>query len=213
MPTTRYSKYEATLDDLSSLVPLPSEVDWQILLGPVAGIDGAGLLTADVVHEDTVASVRGSYSGVSADTGLTVLDTDTDNFASYGGDGVNDAWQVGNFGLPPNALAGPEENPDQDLYNNLFESLTGTDPNHPGDFLRFLVADRTGSTATLQLSKVIPGTLYTIKRSPDLGDSVAYAPFPSSSFTNVTEQADYEVVDAAASGPRNFYVLEVAADE
>ena len=204
---------EATLDDLSSLIPSPSTVAWQVLLGPVDSIDSAGLLTAGAVYEDTPATIHGTYQGVTGSGGLTILDSDPDNFAGYAGDGVRDAWQVDNFGAPPNVLAGPTENPDGDLYDNLFESLTGSDPNDPGDFLRFILAGRSSGLATIRLSKVIPGTVYTVKRSPDLGSTTPYAPFPSSSFTTVIEQADYEVVDAAAAGPRQFYVLEVAADE
>lgn len=125
------------LDDTTVLVPGASEIDWSVVLGPLTGVTAGGLVTAGVVYADTSATVAGEYAGVSGQWDLTVLDAVEDNYNDYGGDGVDDGWQVTHFGEPPNVDAGPDENPDGDPWDNLFESLTGTDPNDERDFLRF----------------------------------------------------------------------------
>ena len=60
------------------------------------------------------------------------------------------------------------KNPDNDPHDNRFEFLTGYDPTNSGDFFTLEVLDLTGTTTSLQLSKIIPGTRYRIERSLDI---------------------------------------------
>jgi len=209
---TRQLGAAAILDDLTTLALPGSEVDWSVVLGPLTGIDAGGVATAGLVPANTPAAAQGTYQGIDGQLGLTVLDTIADNYHEYGGDGVADDWQVAHFGEPPNPDAGPAENPDHDPHDNLFESLTGFDPNDGGDFLRFFLLDRAGITATLRLSKVIPGTVYTVRRSSDLAATVPFSTFPSSSFTVGSEGADFDLTDHNTPGAAQFYLLEVQAE-
>ncbi len=202
----------AVLDDLTLLPLAATEVAWSVLFGPLTGVDDGGMVTAGVVAADTGAGVRGIYREGSAQQNLTVRDTVADNYNEYAGDGVADDWQVIHFGEPPNVEAGPDENPDADPHGNLFESLTGSDPNDGTDFLRFFVRERGGITATLRLSRVVPGTIYTVRRSTDLGETVRFAAVPGLSFTVSSERADFDLVDGGTPDPDQFYLLEVTRE-
>lgn len=125
----------ATMDDGTLLNVDAASVAWSVLSGPLTGIDAAGLATAGVVYQDTLATAQGSYLGVSDTVNVTVLDTIPDNFGGYAGDKLPDLWQVDNFGNPPNPDAAPGANPEGDPYNNLFEFGSGTDPNAPTGLL------------------------------------------------------------------------------
>lgn len=203
--STRQLDAVADLDDATTLNLHPSEVAWNVVSGPLTGINSGGLATAGAVLEDTLATAEGSYQSVSDLFDLTVLNVDPDNFAEYGGDDLDDDWQVQHFGNPPNPDAAPGENPDGDNGDNEFEFLTGFDPNDPKDYFRFEIVDVNGTTATYMLNKVIPDRTYTLKASTDLidfGETVT-------SFSVNVETFDYPVEDSGADGPRKFHIIEV----
>jgi hypothetical protein len=79
------------------------------------------------VYENTLASARGSYFSRSATLGLLVLNVNIDNFGTYAGDGLDDAWQVQYFGLN-NPQAVPGLDPDLDGQTNGYEYVVGTIP-------------------------------------------------------------------------------------
>ena len=90
------------LDDTSLLAVPAASVAWSVTGGPITGISAAG-----TVYQNTVATVQGSFGGFTGSLNLTVLDSIPDNFGSYAGDGLDDAWQVQYFGLNnPNAAPG-----------------------------------------------------------------------------------------------------------
>lgn len=206
---TRQLSASATLDDLTTLILADPFVQWTIILGPISGIDTSGLATADTVFADTLATVQASSQGIAGQFDLTVLNINVDDFGAYAGDQIDDNWQISFFGNPPNPDADPNANPDDDLYNNLVEFLTGYDPTDPGDYFQLEVLNLVGSTATLQLSKIIPGTRYRIERRND------YFSDPWTEFTNFTtlsELFDHQLTDPNAIGPRWFYRVGVEAE-
>jgi hypothetical protein len=119
-------------DDLRTSQLDPGSIIWGEQSGPLSSISAGGLLTADMVYQDSPAVVNGSYLNFTDSLNLTVLDTRTDNFGSYASDGIDDDWQVHYFGLPlttatnPNggqpssSDAGPPADPDFDGQNNPF---------------------------------------------------------------------------------------------
>ena len=88
--------------------------------GPITGISASGLATAGVVYQDTPATAQGVYAGNTGTLGLTVLDALPDNYGSYAGDGLDDAWQNQYFGLN-NPNAAPGHVSDGSGLTNLFK--------------------------------------------------------------------------------------------
>lgn len=126
---TRQLTPTATLDDATTL-PLTGLVLWTFG-APISTIDAlTAVATASPVFQNTPRQVTATFRGVSGSLSLTVLNVSLDNYFQYAGDGMDDAWQVSNFGLPPNANAGPNANGDGDLFNNFLEFAFGTDPNN-----------------------------------------------------------------------------------
>jgi hypothetical protein len=119
------------IEDTTTLSLSPSSISWSIVSGPIASISTSGLLTPNVVFQNTPATAAGSFQNTSAQVNITVVNSNNDNFGAYANDGIDDAWQVQFFGLPPNAQAGPNADPDGDGANNLAEFQAGTDPTFP----------------------------------------------------------------------------------
>jgi hypothetical protein len=144
---------------------------------------------------------------VNGQLGLTVLNTNPDNFRTYAGDGLSDGWQVDFFGSPPNSNAAPAANPDNDPYDNRTEFLTGYDPTDADDFFQLKVIELTGSSATLELSKIIPGTRYHLERSVDLEQTDPWSEFAN--FTTLSKIFDHQLNDPNSTGARWFYRVGV----
>jgi len=204
---TRQLSAAVVLDDETLLVPDNTEVQWSILSGPLVEISDAGVVSADRTFQDTSATVRGEFREQEATLSLLVLETEDDNFGAYAGDGLGDAWQVSFFGLPPNADASPGANPDGDVHDNRFEFLTGYDPTDPSDFFTFSVVSLAGPKATLELSKIVPGTRYRIERSRDLATTDPWTEFLN--LTTAAEVTNRQVTDTNASGAHWFYRIGV----
>ncbi len=115
------------LDDATTFALPASSITWSVHSGPLASIDASGLATAAVVYENTLATAQGSYGGLTSTLPLTVLETIADNFGTFGGDSLPDAWQAQYFANgAPNT--GPNDNFDGDGLTNLLEFAFGTDP-------------------------------------------------------------------------------------
>ena len=206
---TRQLQAVATLDDLTEVVLSGPEVQWSVLLGPLSTIDSTGLATAELVYSETAAVVQAASEGVAGQLSLAVRNTNGDDFEGYAGDGLPDDWQVGYFGEPPNEAAAPDANPDGDPYDNLTEFLTGYSPVDAGAFFQLSVIEIAGSTATLELSKVVPGTRYRIQRRNSPGEEPWMELL---NFTTLSELFDHQVQDPDAQGPRWFYRVGVEQD-
>jgi hypothetical protein len=207
---TRQLSATATLDDLTTLILAATDVQWSVETGPLDSINASGLAAAGLVFADTPATARGEFQEGSGLLGLLVLDVNPDNFGGYAGDGLNDGWQINFFGPPPNPDADPNANPDNDPDDNTVEFLTGYDPTDGNSFFTFDVIDRTGTTATLELSKIIPGTRYHIERSTNLGQADPWTEFTN--FTTLSEVFDHQRIDPNATGARWFYRILVEAE-
>ena len=89
MPTTmfigqtRQVRGFLLLDDLSSLAVSPNAIAWSIQSGPLQSISTGGLAWADTVMQDTLATVRGSYAGLTASLGLTVVAVNSTNILDF----------------------------------------------------------------------------------------------------------------------------------
>src|SRR5881409_3403121 len=140
---TRQLAAQAVLDDASFLSLTPTQVAWSVTDGPIASISAGGLATAGIVYQNTPATVRGDYQSRFGTLGLTVVNVGIDDFGTYAGDGIDDAWQVANFGLN-NPNAGPTIYPDGDGQNNFYEYTAGTNPADPLSKFRFSIAQVLG---------------------------------------------------------------------
>lgn len=194
------------LDDGSTLDVAANAIGWSVQSGPLTGISATGLATADNVYQATLAIAQGSYAGLSSTLNLTVLNVNSDNFGTYAGDGIDDAWQVQYFGQPPNARAAPNFVSDGSGLTNLFKYTAGLAPNNPAATFTVLV-------------NPVPGqpTQRAIVISPTFADrtyTVEYCASPPSWSTLSGSYAGtggaLTVTDANASNPSKFYRVKVA---
>lgn len=190
----------ATLDDLTTTVLNPDELEWSIEFEGFVTygkpIQRAGILEPLAVEGDSVVTLVAQYGDLTARTELTVLDDETDGLDFL-------AWQRQHFPDPQAPEAQPEADPDGDLRDNHAEFLGGFDPNDPADFLSLRIVKLSGGEAVLEINKVIPDRIYTLRAGTDLTD------FPEtvSSFTVRAEERDRTEVDSNASTTRKFYRL------
>lgn len=199
----------ATMDDSTLLAVDAGNVHWTESGAFLTGVDPGGEVTAGVVYQNEPGqNVSGTYFGVSDADGfdLTVVNINADDFGSYAGDGIDDDWQVGYFGLD-NPDAAPGENPDHDPFDNEAEFLTGFDPKDPAQFFQVTMGGFSGpTTAELTLNKVIPGRTYTLRSGTDL---MSFPTTVGTPFSVVSEETDQVLQDTAATGDAKFYLIEV----
>jgi hypothetical protein len=196
------------LDDATFLAVPATSVAWVVVSGPLTGIDASGLATAGTVYQNTAASVQGAFAGGIGSLDLTVLDSIADNFGAYGGDGLDDAWQVQYFGQPPNALAGPLADPDNDGQNNAFEFIAGLIPTDGTSVFRLRIEPVPGQPGQKKLifSPRFTDRTYTVKARPDLLTG-AFTPLGSSTFSDNAQERT--VTDLDATGAMKFYQVEI----
>ncbi len=196
----------ATLDDATTL-PLTGLAVWDFT-APLTAIDQpTAVATAGSVFQNTQCLAIATYRGLVESVTLTVLNVNPDNFGTYGGDGLDDDWQVLHFGQPPNANAAPTADPDFDGRNNRFEFLSGFLPTDPASFFRFTITGFSAANVMdFRVNKAIPGRTYTLQESPNLT-----APFvPVGSFSVNAEETNKLVQDTGAPSGQNFYRIEIA---
>ena len=159
----------AQLDDGTSMVA-DSQWAWTVVSGPISDVSDSGVATAEPVYQDTPAMVRAQFQGFQATLGLTVLDTDPDNFGLYAGDGLPDLWQVQYFGTNnPDAL--PAADPDRDGQNNLLEYTAGTDPIDPDSKFKLGISVEANqlNRCAITFSPRLSDRKYVVESSLDLG--------------------------------------------
>ncbi len=201
------------LDDATILAVPAASVAWSVQSGPLTGISASGLATAGIVYQDNVAIAQGSYLGNTGTLALTVKNVNPDDFGSYAGDGLDDAWQNQYFGLNnPNAAPGVDF--DGTGQTNVFKYIAGLnpldgsrftlsidfvpDPLHPGQFL--------AGQKKLTFSPRFADRTYTITARPSLtlgGWNAITASAPSDN------GATRSVTDLNASDPAKFYHVEI----
>lgn len=124
---TRQLTANQLLDDATTLSLAASAVIWSVQSGPLEGISNSGVATAGLVGQDTAAIVQGAFGGFTATLSLTVRDTIVDNFGTYAGDGIADAWQMFYFGAD-NPEAAPDVISDGSGLTNRFKYIAGLIP-------------------------------------------------------------------------------------
>ena len=205
---SRQLTVQATLDDATALVPSATEVAWSVVAGPLTGIDPGGLASAGFVYQDTAATAKGDWSGVSGTLELTVLDSLPDNYGSYAGDGLDDDWQEDHFGLD-NTDAAPGMDPDGDGQDNRFEFLAGLVPTDPASRFLVWVAEVTGQPThrNVVFEPVSADRNYRVLRSSTLTSS-SWSPLPGT--PPVSDNGNQRTItDTQATEAMKFYRIEI----
>ena len=144
---------------------------------------------------------------ITASEAITVANVATDDYGSYAGDGIDDAWQVRHFGLN-NPLAAPNVDANGTGQTNLFKYLAGLNPLDPSS--RFvlaaaLVPGQSGAR-TLTFSPVYSGRTYTVQFTNSLTQpnwtTLSNAPVSVSGTTET-------VTDPGANTTQRFYRVQV----
>lgn len=135
--TTQLSGLARMSDE--TITPLNgNEVTWGTTVWPVASIDSNGLASTASVYQDTPMTLNGTYLGVNNAASLLVLNDIPDNYGSYAGDGLPDAWQYTYFGLD-NPNASPTADPTACGQDNYFKYIAGLDPTNATSLFQFRI--------------------------------------------------------------------------
>ncbi len=197
------------LDDGSLLSAVdPAMVSWTVVSGPVASVSSAGVATAGTVYQNASATVRGASGSLSGTAALTVLNVTNDDYGTYAGDGIDDAWQVRYFGMN-NPLAGPQVDADGAGQTNLLKYLAGLDPLDPASRLVLSISAVPGQSGmkAITFSPCLSGRTYTLQSTPDLTQlnwTVVDNPTLSDNGTTRT------LTDPNAGGIAKFYRLQIS---
>ena len=208
---TRQMTARLEMDDDSILPVSANTVAWSETSTALEEISTDGLVSAAHVYQDTPALVHGTWRAIPDPDGfeLMVTNTGVDDFGDYAGDGLDDDWQVGYFGLPPNPDAAPAVDADSDGQDNRFEFLSGFSPVDPAArlVLSVVAVDPAAGTADLQLNRMIPGRTYTLLSTPDL-----ITPWQPVGILEPVDlpQDNIIVQDPAAAQPRSFYIISIS---
>ncbi|MEI7908535.1 MAG: hypothetical protein WCK77_02760 [Verrucomicrobiota bacterium] len=189
-----------TLEDGTRAPAAGGAVTWSIASGP-ASVNSTGLLTANIVFQDSAASVSGSYGGFTATLAFTVVNSGDDNFGSYAGDGLSDAWQVLYFGVG-NANAAPALDPDHDGMSNAAEYAAALVPTDATSRLLMEIQTVPGQPTQRRIvfSPRYEGRNYVVQTSPDFTHWS-----PLASFTTSDSGLQRTVTDLAATPTHMFY--------
>lgn len=205
---TRQLAARALLDDGTSLNLAPAAVAWSPAGGPILSISAGGLLTAANVYENTVATAEGAWRGLSSTIGLRVMNVDSDDFGTYAGDGINDAWQVQYFGVGnPNAAPGADG--DGDGQPTGYEFYAGSNPTDGNSYFRFRI-DAVPGQAThknLVFSPRVAGRTYAVHYKTDF-NSPDWEKLEG--FTVLDAGPQRTVTDTNAVGAAKYYRVEIS---
>lgn len=190
---------QLTLDD-ATLLP-QSAAQWTSTT-PLLSVSAFGLATASHVYGNTPARADAAFAGFTAEHFLTILNTGTDDYGDYAGDGLPDDWQFQHFG-DGNDAAKPDADPDGDGQDNLGEYFAGTLPTDTNSLLTLHATGITGGLLHLNLSRAQPGTLYLLETSTDLLNWQ-----PGQTYTTPIPAEPFPF-NVNAGVPRRFYRVRV----
>lgn len=197
-----------TADDGSNVVIPTTGINFSLLSGPLASVSATGLVTAGAVYQNTTAMIGATSSQFAGQLTLpiNVQETTPDNFGSYAGDGLDDAWQFQYFG-PDNPLAAPGADADGTGQTNLFKYTAGLNPLDPNS--RFVLEIHSSLLATgrrLVFYPRLTDRTYTVEFRPSLS-SGQWDPLGGTTFA---DDADTRTVtDAVGATPRRFYRVKI----
>ncbi|MEO5741417.1 MAG: hypothetical protein ABIS29_12560 [Vicinamibacterales bacterium] len=195
------------LDDATYVAVNAVAITWGAAVSPIASIDASGLATAEVIYQDTPASVQGSYGGFSHSLDLSVRNVALDDFGMYAADGIDDSWQVQYFGRD-NPRAGANEDPDGDGETNLFEYTAGLIPTDSSSVFRLRLEPVPGEPGQKYLifSPRLSGRTYVIEALLDLLDGTWQ---PISSTFETDNGSERTVTDVSAASARKYYRVKI----
>ena len=205
---TRQLAARALLDDGTALVLAPAAVAWSPASGPILSISAGGLLTAAPVYEDTLATAQGTWRGLAATLGLRVMNSENDNFGTYAGDGIDDAWQVQYFGVGnPNAAPGADG--DGDGQPTGYEYYAGSNPVDGNSYFRFRIESVPGQPTRKDLvfSPRVPNRIYAVHYKLDF-NSPDWEKLDG--FTVLDAGPQRTVTDLNATETNKFYRVEIS---
>ena len=193
------------LDDSSVLAVPAASVAWSVASGPLTGISATGLATAGTVYQATTALAQGSYAGLSSSVTLTVLNVSSDNFGTYAGDGIDDAWQVQYVGQPPNAKAAPTSTSDTSGLTNLFKYTAGLAPNNAAATFTVQVTPVPGQPGqrNIVVSPTLADRTYTVESCAGLTAWTTLSGPVSGNGATLT------VTDPNGADPHKFYRVKI----
>lgn len=197
------------LDDATTLALDASSITWSVAAGPLTSIDASGLATAGIVYQDTAATAQGNYLSYSSTLSLTVLNVNADDFGTYAGDGIDDAWQTLYFGAPPNPNAGPNVDFDGTGQTNLFKFIAGLNPLDPNSRFVLKIAAVPGQPGRKNLifTPRLSDRTYSVTTKSSLLTAGAWNPILS--FLQSDNGTERTVTDLNAIGPAKFYRVEI----
>ena len=195
------------LDDATFLAVPSASVAWSTVSGPLS-LSSGGLATGGAVYQNTAATAQGIARGFTGTLGLAVLDTIPDNFGSYAGDGLDDAWQNQYFGLN-NPNAAPALDPDGDGQTNLFEFTTGLIPTDNASRFSLTLAPVPGQPTQKRaiFSPLVAGRSYTVQFRTSLTSGTWQ---PLADTTQSDNGNERTVTDTSATGTTKFYRVNVS---
>jgi len=204
--STRQLAARFAYDD-GTVTPLAAaSVAWSVVNGPLSGVSAAGVATATNVYQDTPATVRGASGGRSNTLGLLVINTGIDDFASYAGDGIDDAWQVQYFGVN-NLNAQPGRDPDGDGQTNYFEYVATTIPTDANSRFRLSISNIVAppNRKAIVFSPRSASRLYTVEARP----RVESGPFQTVTGLVNDAASVRTVTDTNAVSSNKFYRVKI----
>lgn len=200
----------ARLDDGTFADVTATGARWSVLGGPLRPNPANGLVQASNVFQNTLASVQASYLNTSATLGLQVLNVTTDDFGSYAGDGLDDAWQVQFFSLN-NTNAGPARDPDGDGQNNRFEFVAGTTPTDAASRFNLGIASVAGQPTrrNIRFNPRFTTRSYQVEYRTNLA-SGSFAPLTGTLTNDAGQQRT--VTDLNATNRARYYRVQITFD-
>jgi hypothetical protein len=191
------------LDDATTITLPSNSIAWSVQSGPITNISSGGLATAGIVYQDSAATVQGTFLGNTGSLNLTVLNVNHDDFGSYAGDGIDDAWQMQNFGAN-NSGAGPNAISDGSGLTNLFKFTAGLVPNNAASRFNLSTTPVSGQPGQFNITfnPSLVDRQYTVESSIDLIHwNTLSGPFAGNGST--------QTVTDSSSGGLKFYRVQI----
>ncbi|MBI5802284.1 MAG: hypothetical protein HZA92_16360, partial [Verrucomicrobia bacterium] len=203
--STRQLAATATFTD-STVLPLASTTPtWSVSSGALTAVGSSGLATAATVYQDTNGVARADYLGQFGTLTLSVLNVNTDDFSTYAGDSIDDAWQVQHFGLG-SASAAATADPDGDGQNNLLEYLAGTMPTSSASVFGLSISAIGTTQRTVSFSPVTAGRSYTV----EYATSLTTRNFATLTGTPVDNSGTRSLTDTSTANAARFYRVRIS---
>ncbi len=195
------------LDDETTNALNPVQVTWSILSGPIASIGSGGLLTAATVYQNSNAVARGAFEAGIASVTVNVVNVGIDDWGTYAGDGLDDAWQVQYFGAN-NTNAAPARDPDGDRQNNLFEYTAGTIPTDGNSkFSLRILNGLAPNQRRIVFNPRFPSRTYTVMYHTNAGDPPSLVTLGGINTADVAQERT--VTDLNATATNRFYKVRI----